>query len=386
MRKTDALRLTYCFLCPVLGHAEGLLAVANPAKNGIGDKVYATTEAFEGNDQVAMRQYGGDWQGSYSPRSGTNIGLLSARAEAGLQWQGYRLGILHRAEAVVEANRDTADFVQQYSTRSGYDLGRTYQLDYQISGFEADGARLSRSFQLDLGSQWQMDWGLGLSYLRGNRIRLETVTGQAVAINSKDLNTGARMTSTDSQINVAKLAKFNAPFGLLLSPSGQGYALDAGLVLHHQKSGASLEMAVADLVGRMHWKDLPTNVSTYSSATKYYDADGYVQFNPSATRTSSYQNLSQVLDPKLWLAVNYPIGEFEVQGATSYTRGYWFPQAGAKYRINPQWGLGAVFDFRFRTFQLSLNHQFIYLALRADSINLGQARAYGISGGFNVPF
>lgn len=384
--KTDALRLTVCFLCPLLGHAEGLLAVDNPAKNGLDNKAYATFDAFEGNDQVAMHEYGGGWQGNYSPRSGTNIGLLSVRTEIGVQSQGYRLGILYRAEDVVEASRDTADLVQQYSTRSGYDVGRTYQLDYQISGFEADGVRLSRSFQFNFGSQWQMDWGLGLSYLHGKSIRLETVTGRAVSINPKDFNSGAIMTSTDSQINVGNLATFNAPFGRLLAPSGQGYALDAGFVLHHQRSGASFEMAVADLVGRMNWKDLPTNVSTYSSATKYYDADGYVQFNPSKTRTSSYQDLSQILDPKLWLAVNYPIGEIEVQGATSYTRGYWFPQAGVKYRINPQWALGAGIDFRFRTFLFSLNHQFGYLALRAESPNLGEARAYGFSGGVTVPF
>jgi len=384
--KTNTLTLFLCLVLPLLGHAEGLLAVDNPAKNGQGNKVYAALEAFEGNDQVAMRQYGTEWQGNYSPRNGTNIGLLSARAETGVQWQGYRLGALYRAEALVEANRDTSDLVRQYNNSSGYDVGRTYQLDYQIRGFETNGARLSKSFQLDLGGPWQMDLGFGLSYLHGKRIKLETVSGQVVTLNTKDFNAGASLNDADSRINVADSATFNAPFGRLAAPSGEGYALDAGVVLRHRASGTSFELAVADLAGRMDWKDLPTNGTNYSTATKYYDANGYVQFNPSATRTSSYQNLCQVLDPKLWLAANYPMGDFEVQAASSYTRGYWFAQAGVKYHLNPQWVINADFDFRFNTFGLALQHRWFYLGLRMDSTDMDTAKAYGLNGGINIPF
>ena len=377
-----------CLLCAAfssLANAEGLLAIDNPAKNGQQRQAVATVEAFEGNDQVAMRQYGGDWQGSYSPRSGTNIGLLTARAETGLQWAGYRVGALYRAEALVQANRDTADLVQQYSTQSGYEIGRTYALDYQIKGFEAAGVHVSKSFQRQLGMQWQLDWGLGLSYLRGKRIKLETVTGQVVTLNSKDFNANASRDSSNSDLNVGDFAQFNSPSGRLAAPSGEGYAVDAGVVLHHQASGASFELAVADLAGRLNWKDLPNNVTNYNNASKYYDADGYVQFNPLATRTSSYKNLSQTLKPKLLLAANYPIGSFELQGAASYTQGYWLPQAGLSYRINPQWNVKTDLDFRFATVGIALEHPWFYLGLRMNGTNADTARAYGLSAGINIP-
>jgi hypothetical protein len=52
---------------------------------------------------------------------------------------------LHRAEALVEANRDTSDLIRQYTNSSGYhDVGRTYQLDLKIKGFEASGSRLKK--------------------------------------------------------------------------------------------------------------------------------------------------------------------------------------------------------------------------------------------------
>ena len=374
-----------CALYPLLGGAEGLLAIDNPAKNGQQRLAFANVEAFEGNDQVAMRQYGSDWQGAYSPRTGTNIGLLAARAEAGVQWAGYRVGALYRAEALVQANRDASDLVQQYSARSDYEIGRTYALDYQIKGFEAAGVHVSKSFQRQLGTQWHLDWGLGLSYLRGKRIKLETVAGQVVTLNAKDFNADASRDSSNSDLNVSDLAQFNAPSGRLAAPSGDGYAVDAGVVLRHQASGASFELAVADLAGRLNWKDLPNNVTNYNNASKYYDADGYVQFNPLATRTSSYKNLSQTLKPKLLLAANYPIGSFELQGAASYTQGYWLPQAGLSYRINPQWGVKADFDFRFNTLGLALQHRWFYLGLRMDGTNADTANAYGLSAGINIP-
>lgn len=93
-----------------------------------------------------MRGLSRDWQGTYSPRTRTNIGLLAARSEAGVQWAGYRVGALYRVEALVQANRDASDLVQQYSTRSGYATGQTYAIDYQIKGFESAGGHVSKSF------------------------------------------------------------------------------------------------------------------------------------------------------------------------------------------------------------------------------------------------
>lgn len=385
MKKFNSL-LALCFTAPLLAQADGLLAVDNPAKNGAERSAYASAEAFAANDQLAMRQYGGDWQGSYSPRNGTNLGLLAVRAETGVQWQGYRLGALYRAEALVEASRDASDLVRQFNTRSGYDAGRSYPLDYRVRGFEADGARLGKSFALTRGGPWQVDGGVALSYLHGQRLKLETVTGQVVTLNAKDINADARQDNSDSRLNVRDLTDFNAPYGRLATPSGQGYALDLGLLLRHGDSGTSIELAVSDLVGRMDWKNLPSNVADYNTATKYYDANGYVHLNPTATRTSSYRDLSQTLEPKWRLAASYPIGNFELQGAANYTSGYWFPQIGASYRITPQWRIGADYDARFNSVGVTLQHPWLYFGLRMEGANLDTAKAYGLQGGISIQF
>lgn len=375
-----------CLVAPAVSHAEGLLSIDNPAKNGPTTGIYTTVQAFEGNDSVAMRQYGGTWQGSYSPRSGTNLGLQSARVESGVQWQGYRLGTLYRAEALVEASRDTSDLVRQNLNSAGYDAGRIYPLAYQLKGFDAGGVRLSKSWGLPLAATWQVTGGLGLAYLQGQRLKLQTASGQVITVNAKDINASVALSTTDSTINVRDLAAFNAPFGRFAKPSGEGYAVDAGLLLQHGPSGISLEVALADLAGSMTWKDVPNNAETYNNATKFFDANGYVNFNPTATRTSQYQNLNQVLDPKLWLAVNLPLGDFALQAAASTTRGYWFPELKFTYLVNPTWRLAAHYDTYFKTLGLSIEHPWLTLSLRAGSLNPDSAKAFGFSGEVHVPF
>jgi len=385
MREKGLLGLL-CALCPLLGSAEGLLAIDNPAKNEQQRQAFASVEAFEGNDQVAMRQYGGDWQGAYSPRTGTNIGLLAARTEAGVQWQGYRLGVLYRADALVQANRDTSDLVRQYNTSTGYEVGRTYALDYQIKGFEATGLHISKSFQRQLGSHWRFDWGLGLSYLRGKRIKLETASGQIATINAKDFDAGVNFNDTDSQIDVTDRMQFSEFLGHQNDPSGQGYSLDAGLVLRNQESGASIEFAIADLSGRMDWENLPANVMNISNANKYYDSDGFVHFNRTVGGTSSYQNISQRLDPKLRLAASYPLGNFELKAATDYTQGFWFAQTGIGYHVNTHWTVYSEFDWRFNTLGLSVRNDWFYVTLRTNNVDLGAAKAYGLNAGMQLNF
>jgi hypothetical protein len=367
--------------------AEGLLAIDNPAKNGQSALFFVTGDTFQGNDQVAMRRYGGTWQGDYAPRHGTNIGMLFARFEVGAQWQGYRLGILHRGEALVESNRDTSDLVQQYQTSNGYDIGRTYDLSYQLRGFEADGVKIGKSINTSLGTQWQLKSGVGLSYLRGKRLKLETVTGQVVTLNAKDFNAAVKQSTTNTGLDTSSLSEFNAgSAGPLPGFIGQGYALDAGFVLLHRESGIRAELAVADLLGQLDWKNVPGNITDFTTATKYYDANGFVNFDPSTTRTSSYRNIHQTLDPKVHMAAIYPMGNFEFEVSASTTKGYWFTQIGAGYRVNQDWSVQADYDLRFGTVGMRVVHQWLQVAVRADNANLDAAKAYGLAVQINVPF
>jgi len=48
----------------------------------------------------------------------------------------------------------------------------------------------------------------------------------------------------------------------------------------------------------------------------------FVHFNPLLTAQSCYRDSSQTLDPKVRLAIGYPMGAFEVQAAIPAATGF----------------------------------------------------------------
>ncbi len=368
---------------PGMAHADGLLVVDNPARIGDATGAYAVVEGFQGSDAVAIRQFLSDWQGAYTPVAGNNVGIMAARSEAGMQWNGFRLGALYRAQALVQTNRDTTDLVRQYNTNSGYDSGRSYNMDYRLSGFAARGLRLGKSLHFDAGSNWQLQGGLAGALLTGTQLKMESASGQAVALNAQDFSADTLLNSRNSALDTSDPTRFN-PFVQPQSFGGEGYALDAGLVLR-RLDGLQLELAVNDLAGQMDWKGVPQRVTNYNTATKVYDAAGYAHFNPSATALSSYTSFTQVLDPKLWMAVSYPVGSFTAQAGTSYSADLWLPEVNLAFALAARWQVKTGYDLRFGTLQLALQNPWFELALRTDNTDLAQAKGYGLRLAVTIP-
>ncbi len=365
--------------------ADGLLAIDNPARNGTRPQAYASVQAFEGNDQVAMREFGANWHGDYTPRPGANLALQVFRAEAGTQWFGYRLGLLARGLATAQTNRDTSDLIHQNKLALGYDIGRSYTIDYKLQGFDATGVRLSKSFSLAAVGPWHLQWGAGASYLRAQSVKLASSSGSVTTLNTKDFNASVGMVTSDNRINQSDLTYFNAPFGRITNPTGEGYALDLGLLLAHEPSGLEFDLAINDLTGQMTWRDLPRNVETFNNSNKFFDANGFVQFNPTTTRTSSFANTVQTLDPKAWLAVSYPWLQWRVQAGASILNGQWLPQLDVKYSFHANWQLTAQYDTYFKTYGLLLQTPYFQIGIRADQFNPDQTKAMGVFLALNLP-
>jgi hypothetical protein len=388
----SALLFLLFIFTPIFGHCAGLLAVVNPSENGQTRQAYVAIEAFEGNDQVSMTEYGGDWSGHYAPRNGVNLGLAMVRMESGVQLSGYRLGGIFRAEALLQTNRDSSDLVQQSKTSASYSVNRTYSLDYKIKAFQADGVRFSKAFRFESTGKWQIDGGVGLSKLRGRHISLSNVQGEVVAVTPTEFSGSAKQSVSDSSINTLPLTatgvdllSFNAPFGRQAQAYGSGYALDLGIVMLHPTTGTRLSIAVDDISGRIDWRDVPTNISNYSTSTKYYDANRYLNSYPSSTRTSSYENIGQTLDPKWLMTFSRPVGNFELLGALNYTQGYWFPQVGISYPVLPKLRMKVDYDVRFETIVWAIEHDLLIVSLRSDNWRIEAAKAYGLTASFKIP-
>lgn len=360
-------------------HAGGVLAISNPAKNGQTLQGYIAADAFFGSDHVKLLDLSAIDPVRYAPRAGKNVALASASVETGVQWQGYRLAAISRGDAFLTASRDTVDLVNQYTNALGYDSPRTYAVEYQVRAFEADGLKFSKSLQFDQIGDWIVRAGMGMSYLRGKSLKLEAINGQAVTLNTKDFDAALTQSISSTSLNTQNLSSFNAPFGRFERFSGDGYAIDAGATWLHRGSGMQVELAIADLLGEMRWNGVPTNLATLSTATKSYDANGFVQYDPTTTRTSSYKSVSMALEPKVYWGAGIPWKQMMIKVGTSYTQGEWLPQLGIERHLQSGWTLGADLETRFSTLGVSLSGSWLQLKLRTDDINLSKARGMGLS-------
>jgi hypothetical protein len=242
-----------------------------------------------------------------------------------------------------------------------------------------------KAWKTALSDRWQLRSGIGLSYLRGKRLKLETTSGQVVALDTKDLNAAVTSDSSNTSLNTTSFSEFNAPFGQQTSFSGQGYGLDGGVVLQDATSGIRVDIGLTDIAGQIDWKNVPGNLTNYNSASKYFDANGYAQFDPTATRTSTYRDLTQTLPLKAHFAVTYPWRLWEIEGSANNTQGNWFPSLGVRYKVRPDWSLQTDYDLRFNTVGVGLEHQWFQVTLRMDNANLNEAKAYGLVAKARIP-
>ena len=356
---------------PVL--ADELLSAENPANAGTARAAYAQGQAFFANDIVPLSQANKDWSQGYHPREGKNLALISTRIETGVQWQGFRLGYISRNEWMVTANRDSLDIVRADRQNASYDSGRNYVLDYRLRGFAADGARLTKSFSNQLGSNWTLAWGAAASVLRGRRVRSEDITGGATVTGGRNFTADVDWTRDYSHTDTAAEA-YAAAF-LDGNPTGQGYSADLGISLRRQ-DGLRIEWIATDAFGRMNWRDIPEKTLSGSNL-------------PGAALPGGHKwrvELTQSLPVKNALSLTIPTSVGEVELADTYFQGVHLPRIGLNKRFNANWAARLDYDVRFSTVGLGLSYRWLQMSLRSDSFSLNHARAFGIGIGARLDF
>jgi hypothetical protein len=352
--------------------ATDLLSADNPALAGAAPGVYLDGQAFFGNDIVPLVEVNKDWSRGFHPRNGKNYALISTRIEAGMQWQGFRLGYIERNEWLASANRDSLDVVRTDRQKLDYDNGRTYALEYRLRGFAADGARLTKSFSNDMGSGWTLGWGGAASMLKGRKVRSEDINGSATATGGRNYTASVDWTRDYSRTDT--VAEAFAPAFQAGSPSGQGYAADFGVTLARQ-DGLRFEWIASDVIGRMSWQDIPEKTLSGSNL-------------PGAALPGGRKwrvDLAQSLPVKHALSVSIPTSVADVELGDTLFQGLHLPRIGLAKRIG-DWTTRLDYDFRFSTIGIGVAYRWLYFNMRSDSLSENKAHAFGFGLGARLEF
>lgn len=361
-----------CGLCaPVF--AADLLSAENPALAGAARAAYVDGQAFFASDIVPLSQANKDWSHGYDPRGGKNFALISTRIEAGVQWQGYRLGYISRNEWWASADRDSLDIIRTDRQKASYQAGRNYALDYHLRGFAADGARLTKSFSRELGSGWALNWGAAASVLHGRRVRSEDISGSATATGGRNFTATVDWTRDYSGTDTAAEG-YVAAF-LDGNPKGQGYSADFGISLG-RADGVRFDWVATDVLGRMSWSDIPEKMLSGSNLPGVALPGGR-KWRVDLTQRPPLKNA-------LSLALPTSMGELEL--ADTYTQGVHLPRIGLHKRFNADWDARLDYETRFASVGLGLTYRWLQLSLRSDAFSLNQARAFGLGIGARLEF
>jgi hypothetical protein len=365
-------------LLPATAQATSLLGVSNPADLPPADarQTHVAAHYFAANDLVAVQAFGGDWNGAYTPRDGVNLGLLSGRLETGFTRDAWRLALLYRSEVLIESNRDTADVVHHNKQRLTMPADRSFDLSLRAEGFDADGIRLDKAFDLPLAHDRKLVLGAGISLLHGRTLRRSQMAGAALSTLS-----GYRYSATLED----SYTEATYPYIRPATPYGQGYALDMGAKMVWANR-AQLMLAVNDLLGEIRWHDMPHTRETANSANLAYDPSGYIYYHPSVSGINDInrRTLVQRLTPKFYGKAVVPISRWEFFAATDALKGYWFPQLGITSHLAGSRKITLDYETRFRTLGLNLTDRWYYLSLRSDNTSPGRAKAYGLSAGIHI--
>lgn len=366
--------------------AEGLLMLVNPAvPPGPGLGLELTAGAYVGNDMVPARDLDAEpWPTDYHARSGANLAVGSARFDVGGSERGWNMGYFYRRDWLLEAGKDTVDayVLNQYGQVTSQ--VRTYDLDYSLRGFTADGVRVGYSAAVPFGPGRGLVWGVSVSLLHGREVREEKVRGELVSLAGSGTLNGDRRyydSGLQAQATGGGFDDFIPPEAMDV-PSGWGFGLDLG-VTWYGPEGATLALVVNDLAGMIRWDRVPLIEQQVNHLSDPFEPGGS---GAAVTGRNVYDSLTLRLKPKVMVRGEYPIGRFAVTAGVEGIAGNWFPRIGASYAMVPDLRAGIGYETRFGGVELYLSHRNYYLSLAAQGLDPAESRVLGMTAGWRRSF
>ncbi len=372
---------------PLAAHADAtdLMAIVNPALADSRPTFRIGATGFAADDFVPAHRIADPWRDAPDPRPGRNLAIGYGRLEASQSWDAWTIGTYRRVDAIGEGNRDTVRVYYAFGQPDTL-LGHAgnYTLDYRFKGYSADGVRLAWS---TTALDERLRFGAALNLLKAGTLRVERVSGTAVSTNGVATVVGRRQllyTGLDyTSPGKANLNDF-APAARQSTDNGWGQALDLGMQWL-PRDDLRINVAVNDLFGQLHWKNVPELTQDFNSAS------WPLEFNsPTAqakiTGINRYRDYTQQLKPKAAASIAWSGQDWELGASIATTRGLILAEANASFGNVESGILRLSYEPRFRSLGANVGYGPFFAGLRTESGNLNESRAIGTTAGLVIQF
>ncbi|MEW9900555.1 hypothetical protein ABWL39_18205 [Chitinivorax sp. PXF-14] len=354
------------------------LAISNPAEIATVATSRLDFELYGANDPIDVMKASKSWSDHVRCCQGNNFALFQTKLELAGDAKGWRLGVFHRRDALAQGNDDVIRLAPLLDRGDVLTPGSTYDVDYRMEYFAANGVRLGRAMAFDAGGLGKFRSGVALSYLRGTRVRLEHGAGHADVATADKLSFYGIRERLDSGLNTGDPNQFN-PYVREGNPSGDGFSTDVG-ISWELPQGVKINAVVSDLGARIRWRDIPQTVTagavTYDNNGKLVGAENGAA---SLVEQDSRVAVTQRLKEKWLVNASAPFGAYRALAELSYIDGLWIPQIGGAYVVNERTTVGLSYDTRFKAWQMQMSWLGLGLSLYASDLNLARASALGLA-------
>jgi len=332
---------------------------------------YIVVQSVSYSEPMAIKSMLGDWQ---APFKKGNKAFTYNKAETGIRWGNWQLGILNRVDYQLEFSSETAELIYLTENRLPLEVGREYELRIKALHNYSRGLRLA--YQHKFSSRIKA--GLAASYLQGKAFTDGSIQGRARVLAEKDYDF-----QFDTDYFYSRDVLFERD---VTSPNGNGYSLDFSFDWQPNKLFRA-QIDIVDLVGKMFWDNAPFTTAVASSATQTFDEEGYVRYNPAIRGTESNRNFTQVLPRKIFIATRYQWSPgIELLAELQDYKVSRFTSLGAGWCYNQHNCFQSLYNTTAKALLLRFQGNRLRVELASDKLDLDQARYFSFQLSFNQVF
>lgn len=345
---------------------------ATPAADGW--TLYSDVSAWQASDAVPIDQIDGTWT-DYAPRAGRNTALMRNRAAAGVEKNGWRLGLEWRQDARLTTDRASLDafYLYQQQRKPAPPAGFALQAGY--FSWQAQGLRIGHRFDGPQIGGRTVSIDISAAAYGKQRLRERSVRGTLRYPQADTYDFSASHVDTDSGMTY--------PFmGEVPSASGAGLSLAATLPL---AAAWTLVVQADDIASRLRWKNLPVNTETLSSNVGSYDADGYVNYRPLLSGQKRQVARDFRIPRYTAVAVDYRDGDWGAGLQLARYAGETIPTLSVARRFGWLTLHGNV-ETRFDSAGIGIEAGNFRLMLQSDALRLDEAKARSLQLHYHVIF
>lgn len=263
---TDTMRTI--LLTGVLACGSACAQTAGAAPGG-GWTIYSAACAWLASDAVPVRELAHTWT-DFTPRAGRNTALVRASAAAGIEKNGWRIGLELREDAYLTTDRETLDAYRMVQQQRKPAPPASLALQGHYFSWRGQGLRLGHTFDGPVIAGRSATIGLSAAVYGKQRLRDRSAGGTLSYPQTDTYVFAASHVDADSRMTYRFMGE---------APRAQGAALSLAASVPLADAW-TLRVQADDIASRLRWKNLPVNTESLGSEVKSYDEHGYLDYRP----------------------------------------------------------------------------------------------------------